>query len=84
MKHSKQNNYVKSKMRIKMIPDRGKQKYNPERELFMKAQIIQLLNERDKYIQIKDNAKSKIELRNARLCLRTINDSIADYRKKVS
>ncbi len=67
-----------------MIPVKGNQRYKPEREAFMKSQILSLLNERDKYNDLKENACSKKEKEFARLCLRTINDSLADYRKKVS
>ena len=67
-----------------MIPVKGNQRYRPERESFMKSKILSLLEERDKYNDLKENACSKKEKEFARLCLRTINDSLADYRKKVS
>ena len=76
--------YQKAKKRLSMVPAKGNQHYKPERESFMKAQINKLLHERDKYAKLKENAKSKKEQKLARLCLRTINDSLADYRKKVS
>ena len=80
----KLNSYQKAKRRLYMIPVKGNQRYRPEREAFMKSQILSLLEERDKYNDLKENACSKKEKEFARLCLRTINDSIADYRKKVS
>ena len=67
-----------------MVPAKGNQHYKPEREAFMKAQINKLVHEKDKYTLLKENAKSKKEYKFARLCLRTIIDSLADYRKKVS
>jgi len=67
-----------------MVPAKGNQHYKSDRESFMKAQINKLLHERDKYAKLKENPKSKKEQKLARLCLRTINDSLADYRKKVS
>ena len=78
------NSYQKAKKRLSMIPVKGYQKTKPEREAFMKEQINKLLYERDKYAKLKESAKSKKEQKLARLCLRTINDSLADYRKKVS
>ena len=80
----KLNSYQKAKRRLYMIPAKGNQRYKPEREAFMKSQILRFLEERDKYNDLKENACSKKEKEFARLCLRTINDSIADYRKKVS
>ena len=76
--------YQKAKRRLSMVPAKGNQHYKPDREAFMKAQINKLLLERDKYTELKENATSKKEYKLARLCLRTINDSLADYRKKVS
>ena len=76
--------YQKAKRRLSMVPAKGNQHYKPEREAFIKTQISNLLDERDKYAKLKENAKSKKEHKLARLCLRTINDSLADYRKKVS
>ena len=76
--------YQKAKRRLSMVPAKGNQHYKPEREAFMKAQINTLLHERDKYANLKESASSKKEKKLARLCLRTINDSLADYRKKVS
>ena len=78
------NSYQKAKRRLYIIPSKGNQRYKPEREAFMKSQILSLLDERDKYNNLKENACSKKEKEFARLCLRTINDSLADYRKKVS
>ena len=80
----KKNTYQKAKRRLSMVPAKGKQRYKPERESFMKSQILNLLDERDKYNDLKENSCSKKEKEFARLCLRTINDSLADYRKKVS
>ena len=38
-----------------MIPAKGRQRYKPERESFMKSQILSLLDERDKYNYLKKN-----------------------------
>ena len=80
----KPNTYQKAKRRLSMVPVKGNCKIKPDREKFIKAEIIKLLDERDKYRRMKEDAQSKKQLQYAKLCLRTIDDSLADYRKKVS
>ena len=41
----KKNTYQKAKRRLSMVPAKGKQRYKPERESFMKSQILNLLDE---------------------------------------
>ena len=45
----KTNSYQKSKRRLSMVPVKGNCKIKPDREKFIKAEIIKLLDERDKY-----------------------------------
>ena len=49
----------------------------------VKNQISELLEHRKLYREMKDNSKSKKDRECARLCLRTINDSLASFRKMV-
>ena len=45
-----------------MVPVKGNCKIKPDREKFIKAEIIKLLDERDKYRRKKENAQSKKQL----------------------
>ena len=68
---------------VSMIPVRGNKKLRHDQELYIKNQISELLEHRKLYREMNDNSKSKKDRECARLCLRTINDSLASFRKMV-
>ena len=68
---------------VGLIPVTGKNNASSDQIAYISNQIKRLIKERNKYVNMKEHAKSKKEYNLAKKCLRTINDSIASMRNKV-